>query len=57
MLDLARDRRTLVFMTILPIAFVPVLLWVISEFVESGVKTLREDTSTIALINGHRHRR
>ncbi len=51
MLDIVRDRRTLVFMTILPIVLVPVMLWTMSSFIEMGVKKLRDDTATIAVIN------
>ena len=52
MLDLGRDRKTLLFMVLLPIVVIPGLRWVMNQFVETGVKRLTEDTSTIAVIGG-----
>ncbi len=49
-LDIVRDRRTLIFMILLPVVVLPGLFGLMGKLTTSGVQRLREDTSTVALI-------
>lgn len=52
--DLTRDRKTLIFMVLLPIVVIPALMWVMNRFVESGARKLTEQPSVIAVLGGER---
>ncbi len=49
-LDIVRDRRTLIFMVLLPVVVMPGIFGLMGKLTSSGVQRLREDTSTVALI-------
>ncbi len=50
--DIVRDRRTLGFMVLLPILFIPGIMWVLGKVIDSGEKRLREDVSILAVVGG-----
>ena len=52
MLDTVRDRRTLISMIILPVAAMPLLLFVLGKFISSAEKKAGEEAVTIAVRGG-----
>lgn len=50
LVDILRDRRTLMFMVLLPILVIPGLMWVMGKFVSSGVQRLQENPSIVAVV-------
>ncbi len=52
LVDLLRDRKTLIFMVLLPVLVIPGMMWIMNRFVESGVKRLTEESSIIAVVGG-----
>lgn len=51
-LDTVRDRRTLISMIILPVAAMPLLLFVLGKFISSAEKKAGEEAVTIAVRGG-----
>ncbi|GIW70784.1 MAG: hypothetical protein KatS3mg102_0326 [Planctomycetota bacterium] len=49
-LDIVRDRRTLLFMVLLPIAIIPLLVLVLGKVTEAGIERLERTPSRVALL-------
>jgi len=54
LIDVARDRRALAFMVLLPIAIVPVLMGGMGKAMELGQRRLLEDASKVAIVGAER---
>lgn len=54
LVDITRDRRTLIFMILVPILVMPGLFGLIGKLTSSGVERLREQTSVVAIVGGER---
>lgn len=54
LVDITRDRRTLIFMVLVPILVMPGLFGLIGKLTTSGVERLREQTSVVAIVGGER---
>lgn len=50
LLDIARDRRTLIFMILLPIAIIPLLTLAMGKITQAGIERLQETPSRVALV-------
>jgi len=50
LLDIARDRRTLIFMILLPIAIIPLLTLAMGKITQAGIERLQETPSKVALV-------
>lgn len=52
MMEVVRDRRTLIFMVVLPTLVIPIIFSVLSSFMEKQTKKAATETVVTALVNG-----
>jgi|GEM_PF-6755604 len=52
LIDIARDRRAMIVMVVLPVLLIPGIMFVMNKFISSGVRNLREEASIVAVIGG-----
>ena len=50
LIDILRDRRAIMFMVLMPVLAIPAVMWLMNQFVSSGVQRLRENASVIAVV-------
>ena len=50
LLDILRDRRTVIFMILMPLIMMPALIWLMSQFTLSSAKGIAEQNSRVAIV-------